>query len=132
MKYIVPIGVLIIILAAIALGVSHRSSTSGTTSVATTSTSSSTMSAQSENAVTIKGYAFSPETLTVKKGTTVTWTNQDLASHTITADTALATAPASQLFGKGEQYSYTFSAPGTFAYHCEPHPYMKATIIVNE
>ena len=81
-------------------------------------------------AITIKNYMFSPQTITVKKGTTVTWTNKDIAKHTITSDDG--SWPASQFFGQGESYSYTFTSAGTYAYHCEPHPYMTATVVVTE
>lgn len=85
------------------------------------------------NAITIKGFAFSPTSLTVKKGTTVTWTNQDDAHHTVTSDTGSAPGgPASQLLAKGQSYSLTFGTAGTFNYHCDPHPYMKGTVVVTE
>jgi plastocyanin len=77
--------------------------------------------------VTISGFAFSPADLTVKTGTTITWTNNDPASHTIVAD---AGAFSSDPFAKGGTYQFTFSQPGTYAYHCSIHPSMKGTIIV--
>lgn len=79
--------------------------------------------------VTIDNYNFSPPTITVKKGTTVVWVNHDIAKHTITAD---AGAFTSEFFGKGEQYGHLFADTGTFSYHCEPHPYMKGTVIVTD
>ncbi len=83
----------------------------------------------SVHAVIIKDYSFAPATITVKKGTTVTWTNEDIAKHTVTGDQG---GPSSEFFGKGQSYSYTFDKAGTYPYHCEPHPYMTATIIVTE
>ncbi len=85
---------------------------------------------QAANAVTIEKYAYGPATLTVKKGTTVTWTNKDVAKHTVTVDSG--TGPASAFFGQNETYSYTFDTVGVFPYHCEPHPYMKGTVEVVE
>jgi plastocyanin len=79
------------------------------------------------NTVTITNFAFSPADLTVKTGSTVTWTNNDPASHTITAD---AGAFSSDPVAKGGTYQFTFSQPGTYAYHCSIHPSMKGTIIV--
>ena len=76
----------------------------------------------------IKNFAYSPSTLTVKKGDTIIWTNQDTTKHTVTSDSG--SELDSELLGKGETYSHTFSTEGTFAYHCTPHPYMKAKIIV--
>jgi plastocyanin len=80
--------------------------------------------------VVIEDFAYGPQKLTVKKGTTVTWTNNDTADHTVTAGDG--SGPMSELFGKGQSYSYTFSTVGTFNYFCEPHPYMKGTVVVIE
>lgn len=97
------------------------------------SASTADTTAMAANAVTIKGYAFSPAKLTVKKGTTVTWTNQDIAKHTVTADAdAPAGGPDTKLFGKGESVTFTFNTVGTFNYHCDPHPYMKASVVVTD
>jgi plastocyanin len=81
------------------------------------------------NSVTISNYAYAPATLTVKKGTTVTWVNKDIAKHTVTGNNG---GPASSLFGQNEQYTYTFDTVGIFPYFCEPHPYMKAMVVVTE
>ncbi len=78
---------------------------------------------------TIKGYAFAPGTLKIKKGTAVTWTNQDSVKHSVVADSGKWT---SDLLGQGGTYSHTFDTVGTFSYHCGPHPYMKGTVEVTE
>jgi plastocyanin len=78
-------------------------------------------------AATIENFAFSPATLTVKAGTTVTWTNRDSAPHTVTSD---AGAFGSDTMPRGGTYQFTFSQPGTFTYHCSIHPSMKGTVIV--
>lgn len=80
------------------------------------------------NEVYIQGMAFSPSTLTITTGTTVTWTNKDAATHTVTSDTPLF--DSGNVAANGT-YSYTFNNAGTFAYHCNIHPTMKATIVVN-
>jgi plastocyanin len=86
-------------------------------------------SAQGTQAVTISGFAFSPAALTIEAGTTVTWTNQDSATHTATADDgSFDTGNIAQ----GQSVSITFDTPGTFAYHCAIHPYMVASITVTE
>lgn len=84
------------------------------------------------NTVEIQNYAFNPQKLTIKKGTTITWTNDDLVPHTVTMDDSSKAGPNSQALSKGQSYSYTFSEVGTYSYHCEPHPYMKATVEVTE
>lgn len=91
-----------------------------------------TTKAVETDTVTIHDFAFNPAVIKVKVGTKVTWTNQDSIRHTITADEPSSDAPDSQLLAKGESYSFTFARAGTYGYHCQPHPYMKATVIVTE
>jgi plastocyanin len=77
--------------------------------------------------VPIKGFAFKPATVTVNVGDTVTWTNQDSASHTATAsDGSFDTGNLS----KGASGSHKFSQAGSFAYICSIHPNMKGTVVV--
>lgn len=79
--------------------------------------------------VEIEDFAYAPETLTVKVGTTVTWTNKDNVGHTATSDTGVFD---SGMLQKGESFSFTFTQAGTYPYFCAPHPYMVATIVVTE
>jgi plastocyanin len=65
--------------------------------------------------------------LTVPVGATVTWVNQDDDAHTVTADDGRFTSAG---LDHGEQFSYRFAAPGTYAYHCALHPHMTARIVV--
>lgn len=78
-------------------------------------------------AVTIQNFAFSPATLTIKSGTTVTWTNMDSAPHTVTSDSGAFSSPQ---LSNGGSFSFTFNTAGTYSYHCSNHPYMKGTITV--
>lgn len=80
------------------------------------------------NNMEIANFAFSPSTLIIKQGETVVWTNKDSAKHTVTSDSG-SELDSPQLVS-GETYSHTFNSKGTFDYHCTPHPYMKAKIIV--
>jgi plastocyanin len=77
--------------------------------------------------VTIDNFAFSPPTLTVFVGSTVTWTNQDDMVHTVTEANRLF---SSKSLETGDVYAHTFTAPGTYTYFCALHPRMTATIIV--
>ena len=79
------------------------------------------------NAVAIANFAFAPTSVTVKAGDTVTWTNSDSAAHTVTADDG---SFDSKNLANGATFSQTFASAGTFAYHCNIHPTMKATVIV--
>lgn len=79
------------------------------------------------NAVAIKDFAFTPQTLAVPAGTTVIWTNGDSTAHTVTGDKGeFDSGP----LDPGKSYRETLATPGTYAYHCQIHPGMKATIVV--
>ncbi|MBA3578756.1 MAG: cupredoxin family copper-binding protein [Gemmatimonadaceae bacterium] len=77
--------------------------------------------------VNIKDLAFSPATLRIKVGQTVEWVNGDPLAHTVTADDK---SWGSAFLNQGGGYVRRFTAVGSFPYHCEPHPQMQATVIV--
>ncbi|HEX6493199.1 MAG TPA: cupredoxin family copper-binding protein [Candidatus Dormibacteraeota bacterium] len=78
-------------------------------------------------AVTIKNFAFSPGTVTVSPGTKVTWTQDDSSVHTVTAvDGSFDSGNLAQ----SQAFSHTFSTAGSFAYRCNIHQYMTATVVV--
>jgi plastocyanin len=79
------------------------------------------------NSVSIINMSFSPSSLTVTAGTTVTWTNNDNMTHTVTADDV---SFDSGNITMGSKFSKAFSTAGTYTYHCTIHPTMKGTIIV--
>lgn len=111
---------------------------SGSTPTPTTGTTpTATTPAGNGQAVTITtessgSFAFSPATLTIKVGTTVTWTNTTQAPHTVTSDDGKTfdSGTANPISPGGGTFSFTFTKAGTFPYHCQLHPFMKATIIV--
>jgi plastocyanin len=80
------------------------------------------------NTVSISGFQFSPNSLTVKAGTTVTWTNKDATTHTVTSDNGAFTSSGN--LATNDTYSFMFAAEGSFPYHCAIHPSMKGTIVV--
>jgi plastocyanin len=77
--------------------------------------------------VAIQNFAFSPGSIQVDAGTTVTWTNNDQVMHTVTADDG---SFDSGDIAPGGTFSMTFNTPGTFSYHCKIHPFMTASIVV--
>jgi plastocyanin len=81
--------------------------------------------------VPISSYQFLTDTLRVSRGTTVTWVNCDAIAgqdfHTSTSDTGVWSSPS---FVVGENFQRTFTEPGTFPYHCVPHPGMRGVVIV--
>jgi plastocyanin len=80
------------------------------------------------NEVAIDNFSFRPQTLTVAVGTKVTWTNRDDVPHTVVSIDKKTMV--SQALDTDDQFSYTFSAPGTNDYYCSVHPHMKGRIIV--
>ena len=72
---------------------------------------------------------YSPSTITVVIGVnnTVTWMNNDAVPHTVTSDTGVFDSGA---ISQGGTFSYTFTTPGTYNYHCSYHPWMHGTVIV--
>ena len=77
--------------------------------------------------VNIDGFAFVPATLTVRAGSTVTWTNHDEEPHTVAASDGTFHSPG---MGTGATFSHTFAAAGTFDYVCSIHPMMHGTVVV--
>jgi plastocyanin len=77
--------------------------------------------------INISGFKFDPEKVTIAKDVTVTWTNLDDAPHTVTADDDSFT---SGTLNKNDTYSHKFTADGTYDYHCEIHPMMTASVVV--
>jgi len=77
--------------------------------------------------VTIGNFTFNNPTLTVKPGTTVTWTNADDIPHTVVSKDGVF---RSKVLDTNEQFSYTFHKPGTFPYFCSIHPMMTGKIVV--
>ena len=87
-----------------------------------------TQTSAAPNSVNIQDFAFAPSTMTIKVGTTITWTNMDSAPHTVVSNSG--SEISSETLSNGQKYSHTFNTPGTFAYHCGVHTSMKGTIIV--
>ena len=77
--------------------------------------------------VVVKDFMFMPTPLTVKAGSTVTWTNRDDEPHTVVSDTGLFKSGA---MDTNENFSFKFAQPGTYQIHCSIHPRMVGTIVV--
>lgn len=80
--------------------------------------------------VSIKDFLFVEKNITVKAGTTVTWTNNDIAPHTVTSDTGSVLDSGN--LSLGQTYSMTFTTPGTYSYHCVTHLSMTGMITVTQ
>ena len=77
--------------------------------------------------VSIAGFAFGPQAITVKAGDSVTWSNDDGAPHTVTFKDGSAGAKS---LSPGQTFARTFEKPGTYEYFCSFHPYMTASVTV--
>ena len=86
-----------------------------------------TARAAASTTVTITDFEFTPATVNVDVGDTVTWTNRGPTLHTATADDG---SFDSGNLDRGERYSKTFSSAGTFSYICKPHPFMTGRVVV--
>jgi plastocyanin len=86
-------------------------------------------SPQGGTSVSISDFKFNPATLTVPVGTTVTWTNEDEEPHTIAAKDGSFRSPGMDTHGN---YTYKFTAPGSFDYICSIHPFMTGTVVVTQ
>lgn len=78
-------------------------------------------------AVQIGNFTFKAPVVTVKPGTTVTWTNGDDIPHTVVSKDGVF---KSKVLDTGDRFSFTFAKPGQFGYFCSLHPHMTGTIIV--
>lgn len=79
------------------------------------------------NTVSIQNFAFSPAIVTIKAGTTITWTNRDQDPHTVTAMSGPFHSPT---LNTDQSFQHTFTTPGHFDYLCTIHPFMTATVVV--
>jgi len=82
----------------------------------------------SEVAVKIDNFSFSPATITVPAGTTIRWTNRDDIPHTVVSEDK--TTFKSKVLDTDEQFTHTFTKPGTYSYFCSIHPKMTAKVVV--
>jgi plastocyanin len=78
--------------------------------------------------INIKSAIFTPASLIVKAGTTVTWINNDAVPHTIVSNSGNLLNSGKLVSGKS--FSFKFVASGVYTYHCDIHPMMKGAIIV--
>lgn len=110
--------------ASLALNSTATGTVSPSITNATTSTPVPTTGAMN---LQITDFAFSPSTLSIPLGSTVTWTNNAPTPHTVTSDTSLWDSGS---IASGQMFSHTFTSAGTFTYHCNFHPSMTAAITV--
>jgi plastocyanin len=77
--------------------------------------------------IIVKDFMFNPTPLTVKAGSTVTWTNMDDEPHTVVSDSGVFKSGG---MDTNESFSYKFDKPGTYHFTCSIHPRMVGTVVV--
>ena len=89
-----------------------------------------TLAAKTVN-VTIQNFAFSPNTISVKQGDKIVFTNQDSVGHTATHDGARFDTG---ILNKGQSFTLDTSSLGlgAYSYRCTPHPFMTATLVIEK
>lgn len=131
----------IVALSLIALAGCNKTSTPATTNtttnIQTQQSSTGSSDQQSGTTITYDGKAFNPASITVKKGTVVTWTNNSdksvwVASNPHPTHTGLPGFDKLRGMGKGESYSYTFDKTGSFGYHNHLNTSAGGTVTVEE
>jgi plastocyanin len=80
------------------------------------------------SAVTISDFKFAPASLTVRSGANVTVSNDDSTAHTATADDGNSFDTGT--VDPGSSQTISVRKPGSYAYHCSIHPFMKGTLVV--
>jgi len=80
-----------------------------------------------ETEVKIDNFAFAPQRVVVKAGTTVTWINEEDIPHTVASSTKLFKSNA---LDTKDKFSFTFTTAGAYEYFCSLHPHMTGTIVV--
>src|ERR1700745_633153 len=88
---------------------------------------STTFVQAAETEVNIDQFTFYPKRITVKAGTTVTWTNEDDVPHTIVSSSKVFKSKA---LDTADKFSFTFTTPGTYDYFCSVHPHMTGAVVV--
>ena len=100
---------------------------SGTLGRFSVSAESAPAAAQVNAEVNIDNFTFQPQTLTVKAGTMITWTNRDDIPHTVTSSDALF---KSKTLDTDDKFTFTPTKPGTYSYFCSIHPKMTGKVVV--
>jgi plastocyanin len=131
-----PLAVLLSILAlalvAAGCGSDNKSSSSSSSGGGSTKSEKAPSSGGKSASVSLKNIQFSPKTLSVAKGTTVTWTNDDSVNHDVTKTGGPGPkfSSGSGNMAQGDTYKQKLTTPGTIDYVCTVHPGMTGKITV--
>ncbi|MDB5182635.1 MAG: blue (type 1) copper domain protein [Candidatus Saccharibacteria bacterium] len=125
--------IILVILVGAVVAYSKKPKSITTTTTPTSSTQTQTPASSTSPAggnIKMTNMMFTPSQISVAKGATVTWTNDDTVTHTVVDDLSNVGGPASGDIAPGATYSFTFEKAGSFQYHCSIHSSMRGTIVV--
>jgi plastocyanin len=119
------------------LGITHVNYIAGNHTLALVDSTLAMQSAQAmtfrnvadTTTVKIDNFAFTPKSITVKPGATVTWTNKDDIPHTATSTEKKFSSP---VLDTDQSFSFTFREAGSYPYFCKIHPTMTGTVVVEK
>jgi amicyanin len=119
------------------LGITHVNYVAGSHTLAVVDSSLGMVAAQqtsfrdvpAEGMVNIDNFSFSPKSLTVKAGATVTWMNHDDIPHNVVSTERKFSSP---VLDTDQNFSFSFQEPGSYPYYCKIHPTMTGTIVVEK
>jgi len=119
------------------LGITHVNYIAGNHTLAVVDSTLAMESAQEaslqrvadSNTIKIDNFSFTPKSLTVKTGTTVTWVNHDDIPHNVVSTEKKFSSP---VLDTDQNFSFTFREPGSYPYYCKIHPMMTGTIVVQK
>jgi|SRR5579862_5931730 len=126
-------ALIILIIAVVIVGAvwAHSSNNNNSPPQSNSGASSSNPGNQpSSGTINIRDMMFTPSQITVAKGGSVTWTNNDTISHAVVDDLSNVGGPDSGSIPPGGTYSFTFNKTGSFQYHDPGHTSMRGTIVV--
>ena len=107
----------VLLLSVLAVGCASQSGSNSATGAATQ--------------ISIKGFAFNPNQPSITKGTTITWTNDDGTTHTVTSGVpGTPSGKFNQSVDAGKAFSFTFTESGTYEFFCNIHQSMRGTVTV--
>jgi amicyanin len=111
------------------IGGSHTLAVIDSTLASGSAQQASLLNVASQNVVKIDNFSFTPKSLSVKAGGTVTWVNHDDIPHNIVSTEKKFSSP---VLDTDQNFSFTFRDPGSYPYYCKIHPMMTGTVVVEK
>ena len=111
-------------------GLESSQNTQPTPDISVTTSNNPEISTVGEVTINIKNFSFNPQIIIIKKGTKVTWVNNDSVRHSVVSSgNNLFNSP---LISQGQSFSFVFTNALSVDYYCGPHPTMKGKIVVTD